>query len=112
MWLAATKPSPASVWLASESELLQVDTVSGNVSRSFPVTPLLAIAAASDSRVWTLTNSQLKLIGAAATSTPTLDLASLGFSSATLLAVNPYDESVWVATQDRTLLHVNRDALL
>src|SRR5687768_10139282 len=104
--------SNAAVWVSGKKTVTSIDSHAGRVLDSFEPSGELVgrLGATSDGRLWVLSADQLQLIGPGRSSTSRLNLRELGYPSATLLAVNPYDHSVWVATAQNSLLRVDATA--
>lgn len=105
----STSSWSASFWFASDAQLNIADSNTGEVTQSYDLDHVSNLATSRDGRVFVLRGGHLELFGAESTAVATLDLASLGYPHATLLAINPYDDSMWIATSNSSLLHVDAE---
>ena len=122
------------IWVADHKTLKYVDPATHEVSQTYRLDhkPRALVIDPTDDALWVLTRRQLLKFDGATNLLKEIDLRDLtretdpaqgnehnhkrkgdknGLDEAQLLALNPYDQSVWVAGE-RTLVHLDREGLL
>lgn len=133
---AADGAIPSFVWFADHKTLKQINTATHEVVRTYRLDykPLVLAVDPTDDALWVLGKHELLKLDAEANRLRDIDLKGLsqrrndaqdkhdkgkkdehdknkGLDKAELLALNPYDRSLWIAGE-RTLLHLDKDGTL
>jgi hypothetical protein len=99
IWCAALAHG-ASLWFADAEGVRRLDTDTNTVTASIPQQGVLALALnQKDGALWALTNGELRKYDANGATLLTIDLKTLArnFNAARRLALDPSDDSLWVA---------------
>lgn len=108
--LAAPVAGAVTTWLAHEQGVSQV--VGNQATQIEAINGVRILAATHDGGAWAMGAARLvRLSGAGAVSVD-IDLVASAYGQGVSLAVDPYDDSVWVATDTRLLLHLSSDGAL
>ena len=106
-WLAITArgASAAFEWFGDNDGVLQV---SGELSRRVAfVEGIQALAATHDGGAWAMSEQRLLLFAKDGSTVTDIDLIHHGYGHGVTLAVDPYDDSVWITTDRSLLLHMS-----
>lgn len=108
-WLLASLPALAStslVWFSTSDNLFQISGESNTVVQTRPMSGVGQLAVDSGGVVWTVTDNQLSKRGLDGTTLFQADFKTLGLHSEPTIAVDPYDNSLWLADK-KTVLHLD-----
>jgi hypothetical protein len=98
--------APSLIWFSSGESLYQVDGTSNTLVRSVAIKSIGHLAADSQGAVWVATQDGVaKLAVDGGTLFPS-DLKTLGLASLAIIAVDAYDNSVWM-TDSKTLVRLD-----
>jgi ligand-binding sensor domain-containing protein len=106
-WLAITAPSARAAfeWFSDDDGVVQV---SGELSRRVAlVNGIQALAATYHGGAWAISEQRLLLFAKDGSTVTDIDLIQHGYGHGVSLAIDPYDDSVWIATDRSLLLHVS-----
>ena len=108
-WLLVSLPALAStslVWFSTSDNLFQISGESNTVVQTLPMSGVGQLAADSGGVVWTVTDKQLSKRGPDGGTLFQADFKTLGLHSEPTIAVDPYDNSLWLADK-KTVLHLD-----
>ena len=96
------------VWFSTSENLIRVDATTNTITQTLPIKDIASLAVDSQSAAWIVTAKQVSKISFDGTTQFQSDLRALGLKEAPTIAVNPYDNSVWLVDQKTALrLDVN-----
>ena len=78
----------------------------------FAAQPVQKVAALRDGGMWLMDDTRLVRRSSAGSTDVDVDFVRFGYGRGTTLAVDPYDESVWIGTDTALLLHLSLDGAL
>src|SRR6266850_5532226 len=99
LWFASIAHA-GTLWFADAQSIQGIDTDTNVVTRTIPQSGVVALALdQKDGSLWALTGGQLLKYDANGAKLLTVDLKSLSnnFNAARSLALDPSDDSIWVA---------------
>lgn len=96
---------PSSVWFSSSGNLFLINADLNTVVQTLPVNAIAQLAVDSQGVVWTVTEKQLSKRGKDGVTQFQADFKTLGLQSAPTIAVDPYDNSLWLVDHN-TILHL------
>jgi RHS repeat-associated protein len=96
----------SSLWVTDGERLYVIDTLANRTVPVIVATPINALAATAEGGAWVIAERNLWRLEAQGTPRPPIDLVQLGMPEARLLAVDPYDATLWIAEANR-LLHLD-----
>jgi len=130
---AADDTTPTFIWFADHKTLKQIHTVTNEVAQTYHLEqkPIALAVDPTDNTLWVLGKHELFKLDANTNRLLDIDLKELskntknahgerkedkhkkdkGLDRAELLALNPYDQSVWIAGE-KSLLHLDKDGTL
>ena len=94
------------IWFSSGDSLYQVDGTSNALVRTIAVKSIGHLAADGQGAVWAATQDQIVKIGADGAMLFQSDLKTLGLASLAIIAVDLYDNSVWL-TDSKSLVRLD-----
>jgi hypothetical protein len=96
----------SSLWLSDNSTLYRIDPVSNIAKTVAGGLPIAALAITPSGAAWVLNGDRLLAFDAAGV-IEEIDLQARDAKDAQLLAVDPFDGSLWVATANARLVHLD-----
>lgn len=100
--LTAFADAPA-LWFLSHDTLYRLESSSGSIALTVPLKSVGAMASDSQGAVWVTADKQLLKLSAGGSTGFQADLKTVGLQSASALAVDPFDGSLW-ATDGKALV--------
>lgn len=91
------------VWFATGANIYQVDSLSNAIVRQVPIRGTGELATDGQQDLWVVTAGRLVKLGADGTPLTESDLGTLALKRDPLLAVDPYDDRLWL-TDDKALV--------
>ncbi len=108
----ASQSIGAPLWMGNDKEMLRVEASSGQITGRVSLSDIKQFAHTSDGSVWALDGPLLVYVDSAAQTSASIDVANLGYGEGVHLAVDPFDDSVWVITTQRLLGHFDKTGRL
>lgn len=96
------------VWFSTDENLIRVNATTNTITQTLPIKDIASLAVDSQSAAWIVTAKQVSKISFDGTTQFQSDWRALGLKEAPTIAVDPYDNSVWLVDQKTALrLDVN-----
>lgn len=96
------------VWFSTDEHLIRVDAATNAIAQTLPIKDIASLTVDSQSAAWIVTEKQVSKISSDGTTLFQSEWRALGLKEAPTIAVNPYDNGVWLVDQKTALrLDVN-----
>src|SRR5262249_47395280 len=106
LWLVAIQACASVLWLSDGSSRYRIDPVSNIATTVAGGLPITALATTASGAAWVLNGDRLLAFDAAGV-TDEIDLQARGAKDVQLIAVDPFDGSLWLATANARLVHLD-----
>ncbi len=106
-WMVLALPMSATasvVWFSTDEHLFRADTTTNAIVQTLPIKGIASLAVDSQRAAWIVTTKQVSKFAADGSPLFQADLGMIGLMGAATIAVNPYDNSVWLVDQKTALL--------
>lgn len=102
----AQAANPSLIWFSSGDTLYQVDGTANDLVRSLPIKAAGRLAVDGHGAAWVATDTDVAKFDADGRARVQSTLKSLGLARQPILAVDPFDDSVWLA-DSKVVLHLD-----
>jgi hypothetical protein len=102
---ASATAGAALAWFSDDNGVLQV--ADQRFRRVAVVTGIQGLAATRDGGAWAISEDRVLRFASDGSTRVEVDLTHQGYGRAERLAVDPYDDSAWIGTDARLLLHIS-----
>src|SRR5205814_1220198 len=100
----------SSVWLSDGTQLYSIDTLSNRATAINIDAPIRAIAAVQSGGAWVLNDKQLIVLPPLGNASLAIELAQLQLREPRLLALDPYDGTLWLVDAQQRVNHLGPNA--
>ena len=105
-WMVLALPMAATasvVWFSTDENLFRADTTTNAIVQTLPIKGIASLAVDSQRAAWIVTTKQVSKFAADGSTLFQADLSMIGLMGAPTIAVDPYDNSVWLVDQKTAL---------
>ena len=105
-WMVSALPMAATasvVWFSTDENLFRADSTTNAIVQTLPIKGIASLAVDSQRAVWIVTTKQVSKFAADGSPLFQADLSMIGLMGAPTIAVDTYDNSVWLVDQKTAL---------